>query len=43
DPAWWRAITGVYGVESSIDLQDEAERVGNRISYTYAVQLSFTG
>jgi hypothetical protein len=43
NPAWWRAITGVYGVEEGPTLQSEAERVGNTISYSYAVTLSFTG
>jgi len=41
--AYWRAITGVYGVEEGPTLQDESERVGNTISYSMAVSLSFTG
>lgn len=43
DPSWWRAITGVYGVEEGPTLQSEAERIGNTISYEMAVTLSFTG
>jgi hypothetical protein len=43
DPAWWRAIAGVYGVVEGPTLQSEAERVGNTISYSMAVSLSFTG
>ena len=43
NPAWWRAISGVYEVVEGPSLQSEAERVGNTISYSYAVSLSFTG
>jgi len=43
DPAWWRAISGVFDVVEGPTLQSEAERNGNTISYSYAVSVSFTG
>ena len=43
DPSWWRAISGVFEVREGPTLQSEAERVGNTISYSMAVTLSFTG
>jgi len=43
DPAWWRAISGVFEVIEGPTLQSEAERNGNTISYSYAVSVSFTG
>lgn len=43
DPAWWRAISGVYEVVEQPELQSEAARVGNTITYSYAVSVSFTG
>ena len=42
-PTWWRAIAGVADVVDGPTLQDGAEREGNTVTYSYAVNLSFTG
>lgn len=41
--SYWRAISGVHDVEEGPTLQSESARVGNTISYSMAVTVSFTG